>query len=447
MTSVHDPLAGARTRRGIAILRQALVASVALAFLAALAEPAEAARKSKQRYVASKSKRDEPIKQPFGDLPKGPLQLVVSVGDQRVTLFANGVPVGQARISSGTASNPTPMGVFSIIQKNRHHRSNIYSNAPMPYMQRLTWSGIALHEGHLPGYPASHGCIRLPQEFAARLWAVTKLGMRVVVATEEVAPRDIVHPTLFVPKPKPAEPVAPAAPAAPEVAAAENLVQVADAAATPITSRSDAVASGAAKPAEAKPAEMLRTTAMADTAKPDAAAPSSADPAKPDLAPQAKPKSMPKGQVAVFISRKDQKLYVRQGFTPLFDTPVTIENPDRPLGTHVFTAMEFTDNGAGMRWNVITMPSETPRAAKSSKTSSKTNRSRTGRRAPEPAPKQAAAPPPPPAAEVLSRIKIPQEAIDQIGQLLIPGSSLVISDQGLGNETGRGTEFIVVTRK
>lgn len=447
MTSVQgpNPRACARARREVAILRQALVASVAFAFLATLAEPAEAARKSKQRAIASKSKRDEPIKQPFGDMPKGPLQLVVSVGEQRVTLFANGVPVGRARISTGTASNPTPMGVFSIIQKNRHHRSNIYSNAPMPYMQRLTWSGIALHEGQLPGYPASHGCIRLPQEFAARLWAVTRLGVRVVVATEDVAPRDIAHPTLFVPRPKPAEPGAPTVPAAPEVAATENLIKVADATAAPMASRSDAFAGQAVKPAESKPAEAPQTTAMAEPPKQDAAAAPRADPAKPDLAPQpaVKPRST-KGQVAVFISRKDKKLYVRQGFTPLFDTPVTIENPDQPLGTHVFTALEFTDNGAGMRWNVITMPSETPRAAKSSKTT----RTRAGRRAPEPAPKQAVAPPPPPpAAEVLSRINIPQEAIDRIGQLLIPGSSLVISDQGPGTETGRGTDFIVVTRK
>jgi hypothetical protein len=443
LTSVHrpNPLAGAQARRGTAILRHALIASTAFAFLATLAEPADAARRSKQRYVASKSKRDEPIKQPFGDLPKGPLQLVVSVGEQRVTLFANGVAVGHARVSSGTASNPTPMGVFSIIQKNRHHRSNIYSNAPMPYMQRLTWSGIALHEGHLPGYPASHGCIRLPQEFAARLWAVTKLGVRVVVATEEVAPRDIAHPTLFAPKPKPAEPVAPVAPAIPDVAATQELVKVADATAAPMASRSDAVAGQAAKPAESKSADASQTTAMAETPKPDAAAAPSADPAKPEQTPQAASKSKftPKGQIAVFVSRKDQKLYVRQGFTPLFDTPVTIEHPSEPLGTHVFTALEFTDNGTGMRWNVITMPNESPRGAKSTATRSRT----ASRKAPEPAPTAA----PPPAAEVLSRLKIPQDAIDQIGQLLVPGSSLVISDQGLGGETGRGTEFIVVTRK
>jgi hypothetical protein len=272
---------------------------------------------------------------------------------------------------------------------------------------------------------------------------VTKLGMRVVVATEEVAPRDIVHPTLFAPKPKPAEPVAPAAPAAPEVAATEERVKVADAAASPMASRSDAVAGPTAKAAEPGPGEAPQTMAMGETPKPDAAAAPNADPAKPEKAPRAaaKPKFTPSGQVAVFVSRKDQRLYVRQGFTPLFDTAVTIEQPNEPLGTHVFTALEFTDNGSGMRWNVITMPNESPRGANSTATRSRS----ASRKAPEPAPKHAAEPPA--AAEVLSRLKIPQDAVDRIEQLLVPGSSLVISDQGLGNETGRGTEFIVVTRK
>ncbi len=267
---------------------------------------------------------------------------------------------------------------------------------------------------------------------------MTQLGVRVVVATDPVSPRDIAHPTLFMPKRKPAEP-GPAAPAAPEVAAGD-LVKVADAGAMPAALLSDAAAGQMRKPAE-KAVEAPQQAALAETPKLDGPQ-VNADPAKPELLPAVKPKSMLKGQVAVFISRKDKKLYVRQGFTPLFETPVTIEQPDQPLGTHVFTAMEFTDNGAGMRWNVITMPSEAPRAS-----NGKSSRTRSGRKAPEPAPKLAAAPPAPPAADVLSRINIPQDAVDRIGQLLVPGSSLVITDQGPGNETGRGTDFIVVTRK
>ena len=105
---------------------------------------------------------------------KGVLQINVSLATQRVTVFSNGVRVVQAPVSTGTASHPTPMGVFSIIEKDRFHRSNIYHNAPMFFMQRLTWSGVAMHEGVLPGVPASHGCIRLPREFAAAALADDK---------------------------------------------------------------------------------------------------------------------------------------------------------------------------------------------------------------------------------------------------------------------------------
>ena len=125
---------------------------------------------------------------------------------QRVTLFSNGARVAQGPVSTGTASNPTPLGVFSVIEKDRYHRSNLYGNAPMFYMQRLTWSGVAMHEGPLPGYPASYGRIRLTTDFAARLWPTTRLGVRVIVARSELAPVEFSHPVLFVPKPKPAEP-------------------------------------------------------------------------------------------------------------------------------------------------------------------------------------------------------------------------------------------------
>src|SRR5262245_1298052 len=163
-------------------------------------------RKSSNRSASSSSKKDAPIRHPFGEnLPKGPLQLMVSLNEQRAVLYSNGVRVADAKVSSGVPGHPTPTGVFSIIQKNRWHRSNIYSNAPMYYMHRLTWSGIALHEGHLPGYAASHGCIRMPTDFVSRLWNVSALGMRVVVTRPEVAPREFSHAKLFNPSVKPAD--------------------------------------------------------------------------------------------------------------------------------------------------------------------------------------------------------------------------------------------------
>ena len=145
--------------------------------------PATRKARKANRTTTAQSKKDVPIRQPFGEnMPKGPLQLMVSINEQRAVLYSNGVRVAETKVSTGTASHPTPTGVFSIIQKNRWHRSNLYGNAPMFYMHRLTWSGIALHEGHLPGHAASHGCIRMPTDFVSRLWNVSKMGMRVVVA-------------------------------------------------------------------------------------------------------------------------------------------------------------------------------------------------------------------------------------------------------------------------
>ena len=211
------------------VRRAALLAGAAAVFMAGLVIPADAqffrqlqyrqpepqpqyrqdttkARKA-NRPPATQSKRDVPIRQPFGEnMPKGPLQLMVSISDQRAVLYSNGIRVAETKVSSGTASHPTPTGVFSIIQKNRWHRSNLYGNAPMFYMHRLTWSGIALHEGHLPGFAASHGCIRMPTEFVSRLWNVSKMGMRVVVARVEVKPEEFSHAKLFNPAPKPVDP-------------------------------------------------------------------------------------------------------------------------------------------------------------------------------------------------------------------------------------------------
>ena len=114
--------------------------------------------------------------------PDGPTLVYVDIGRQRATIYRNGVRIGVSTISSGKEGNSTPTGVFTILQKNKDHRSSTYDNAPMPYMQRLTWKGVALHAGNLPGYPASHGCVRLPLEFAKRLFTVTEMGGTVVIA-------------------------------------------------------------------------------------------------------------------------------------------------------------------------------------------------------------------------------------------------------------------------
>ncbi|HEV3371096.1 MAG TPA: L,D-transpeptidase [Xanthobacteraceae bacterium] len=408
----------------------------------------------------------EPAKD-FGAMPKGPLQIVVSIADQHVTLYSNGVRVAQGPVSTGVPGRPTPTGVFSIIQKDRFHHSNLYSNAPMPYMERITWSGVALHEGPLPGYPASHGCIRMTHDFAARLWHVARLGVRVIVARNDIIPADFAHPSLFEPKLKPAEP--PVLGADPEKHVESSaLVYVAQATSNGPETGSDQTGGAAGKPpqvvapgAPAPAADALRGTvdmgsrggvAEPVTAKPVTAKPALADPPKPapDAADPDKAVPVPvpgkarsadqpvkhTGAVAVFISRKEKKLYVREGFEPLFDVPIEIAHPEEPLGTHVFTALGLADDGAHMRWNVMTVAAGPPRQLISPKIGPK-------------APAVARAPEdhlPQTATQALDRIQIPQEAVDRIGEILSPGASLVISDQGLGPETGEGTDFIVLTR-
>ena len=121
--------------------------------------------------------------------PAGPVMLIVSLKTQRAVVYRNGVPIGISTVSSGRPGFETPTGVFVILQKHVEHYSNIYDNAPMPYMQRLTWGGIALHAGNLPGYPASHGCVRLPHDFARLLYGVTKRGMTVIITDQPTVPR------------------------------------------------------------------------------------------------------------------------------------------------------------------------------------------------------------------------------------------------------------------
>src|SRR5215213_7781039 len=156
----------------------------------ALAPVRRPSKKEKARkYIADQIKVPE-------KLPPGPLQIIISIKKQQLSLYSGGQLVAQSPVSTGVPGHPTPHGVFSIIQKQIYHESNIYSSAPMPYMQRITWSGVAMHQGVVPGRPASHGCIRLPAAFAKRLWSITKIGARVIVAQDDVALAEIASPRL-----------------------------------------------------------------------------------------------------------------------------------------------------------------------------------------------------------------------------------------------------------
>jgi hypothetical protein len=285
--------------------------------------------------------------------------------------------------------HPTPTGIFTVISKSRWHVSNIYSGAPMPYMQRITWSGIALHAGKLPGYPASHGCIRLPEHFATRLWALSKIGARVIIARDEVAPVAIAHPRLPVPK-------------KPENKPAAALV--------------------AAAPAAAGKIELVASVESANKVGEGINEISAVKPASPENIVQVIPPQR-QGPVQVFVSRKQGKVFVRQDFKPIFEAPVTIAEPDRPLGTHVFTAMQMQEDGAAMQWTAVTIPSGYARGRDTAVMTAA-----------------------PTAAAALDRIEMPQEAIDRIAGLLAVGSALIVSDNALSDETGLDTDFIVLTK-
>jgi lipoprotein-anchoring transpeptidase ErfK/SrfK len=369
-------------------------------------EPSKGADPGKLQSAKSQPAKLQPPK------PAGPLIIAVSIGSQHVTVYDNGSPIATAPVSTGMPGRPTPMGVFSVIGKEIFHRSNLYSNAPMPYMQRITWSGVALHAGVLPGYPASHGCIRLPQEFAIRLWGMTRLGARVFVTRNDVTPFEIDHPRL----------AALALPAS-DVAAQPVIL--------PALHVDDGAAHATTLAAADKPVELRPALDVQGPVEPE----------EPVPLPQARPADagMRAGAISLFVSRKEGKLFVRKGFEPIFDAPVTIERRDVPLGTHVFTAGRHPDGATGLRWLAVSILNDQP-AVQPGPPPAK-GKFRAAEKSAEPSAEALRRA----ATEALDRIVLPQEALDRIIPLVTPGASLVIADQGLGGETGKETDFIVVT--
>jgi len=348
---------------------------------------------------------------------KGPLLISVSLATQSLTLYDDGVAIAHSPISSGNAQYPTPTGVFSVIQKQRFHRSNLYSDAPMPFMQRITWSGVALHSGQLQGYPASHGCIRLPSDFAVRLWRTTSTGARVVITQRDLAPVEISHARLFT-LPEPGSvPVAQKPTVQPAVAVEPAKPAVVSASADTPQTQGDAPAKAETKLASAN-SGMTPPELGAGAAQPE--------------------KQLRPGPVSVFISRKEQRLYVRKGFEPVFDTPVVIANADQALGTHLFVAMSPKAGATAVRWMVVSPP-----ARESGKVEARhdVRRGQRHHAASAPAVQQS----PATAAAALDRIEIPAEAAQRITELMTVGAALTISDEGLGPETGKETDFTVVT--
>jgi len=386
---------------------------------------------------------DRVDKEPFGQIQKGPLQIFISINQQKLHLYSDGVHVADTSIATGVPSLPTPLGVFSVIQKQVFHRSNIYSGAPMPFMQRITWSGVAMHEGESIGHRASHGCIRMPHDFAVRLYRLSKLNTRVIIANSELKPTEFADPHLFVHKEIPPEVASLVDPVdnGVEPVVAKSAELAAHANTLTLLVQSDVVTPQAAPPA-IKPDQRTESAAPgADAGASGVAAPPTS-PTPTELAKAAAAKQTP---ISIFISRKRQRLYIRQDFAPLFDSAVTIAQPDAPLGTHVFTAMEFTGpERTILRWNVVSLPGEPPKHVRYVEA----RRDRHGRVRRRDIEEERAGDTPlsQGPAQLFERIEIPPEVSEAIAQMIIPGSSLIISDQGLGDETGEGTDFVVVTR-
>ncbi len=586
--------------------------------------PTPSAQPRRQRNSRKNSAgKHEAAAKETGAKPQGPLIIAISIDKQKVRIYDSNGLFAESPVSTGMKGHSTPMGVFSIIQKHKFHHSNIYSGAPMPYMQRITWSGVAMHAGVLPGYPASHGCIRMPMAFAMKMWNWTKMGARVVVTPGEMTPASFSHPLLVAQKisPQPAvadepikndlpkadmpavksdkgadasstiksenfaanlelrstvghasplreqthtadassampatntavtmsdatggkssssEPVsAEAKPEAPksesrpeaestpaaaadaassdnkpaeastaeaktdETGSVENKTDEAQAPATTDAAKAETASDSvkAQEKAEDKPAETkveAKSAEKSDEVKTEAAkaeakaepvnveapkaevskaevtkadepkateatetkatadAPAAAEPdVKKDTArlpgvekaitAKAEPKRT--GQIAVFVSRKDSKLYVRQNFAPLFDAPVTIAPSDRPLGTHVFTAEADKTDPNLLRWSVVTLPVTARNAARNDDDDRPARRRKMAGGAPAEA---KPLPMPDSPAEALDRITIPQDAMVRITEALTTGGSIIVSDQGINQgETGEGTDFIVSLR-
>jgi hypothetical protein len=439
-------------------------AILSLAAVVAATDHAGAANGHNERSVATVESRSA------GE----PIMAIISLRDQRITVYDAHGWIARAPVSSGQKGRETPAGIFSVIEKEAEHYSNLYDDAYMPHMQRITWSGIALHGGPLPGYAASHGCVRMPYDFAASLFDITKLGMRVIVTPSGVEPADIAHPALFQPKPGAGALAAARAAEAEEAARKADQARLAALAASreaarvmmlvrttenrkrvleaqlaaaerAIASAQSAEAKEQAEDAKAKAAakdmeleEQLAGAKAELQPKLDAVASAreaatAAEAARAAAAQAAREVAQDLEPVSVFISRKTQRLYVRQGFQPVLEIPVAIEDPDRPIGTHVFTAMERNgaDADTDLRWGVVSLPG----GHRDGEAPARGSRSRNV----EPTVTDTGS-----AKEALDRITIPPDTLDRIAAMASPRSSLIISDEALSAETGKGTEFVVI---
>ena len=280
----------------------------------------------------------------------GPVAIVVSLADQLVYVYRNGIRIGVSTCATGRPGHVTPTGVFTILQKDKTHHSSLYNDASMPFTERLTWSGVALHAGNLPGYPDSHGCVHLPLAFSKLLYEVTQLGTPVIIADDATAPADVLHPGLLWNED------------------IERDIQSVE-------------SSGTA----AAPASGARATPAA-------------------------------GPLSILVSGANRELFALQNGIEVITSPVTITDPDAPLGTHVFV---LADQARGQeRWHAVSI----------------------GKQAVADGQDGAAA------MAALKRVQFPSQASSALQPLLHPGATMMITDLPATADSRSGKDFVVLAQ-
>ena len=572
---MHAPEAPKMIRTLLAHHARDLAAVLLVATVTGLSGPAFAGSRAQEPAVEQNTMSGPPV------------MAVVSVKDQRISVYDAHGGAMRSRISSGRTDYETPVGIYSVLEKNRDHYSNVYDAAAMPFMQRITWSGVALHQGELPGYPASHGCVRLPYSYAEQIFPITKVGMRVIITRDSIAPVEMTHPALLQPAPivehTAAMPIAyetqertgsvfqadvrnwperqaemdalkaiasskatdaeltkgpvediktlqaskikergavakllkatekskkiaddKAARADRELAAAKDpakikrpetektkadayVIKTAEALTTAKTNvlaattdrerrrteraervaervnqkaindaartareltaaqsplrykkqeealakAAEAAAAAGKKHTEAAAVVQAANAGLAKIAQDLAAAVARMDAAV-AAASEAERKTYP---VSMFVSLKTQRVYLRQGHQPIADMPVTIADPGKPIGTHVFTAVDYEKGANAVRWTAVSLA----RRPLDSLPQLSSKAERRSDFAPEPYPTNVAV-----ASAALDRVTLPPEMLARVSQSVWPGSSLIVSDEDVSKETGNSTDFVVL---
>ena len=321
------------------IRRRSLVLALALLPLTAVAVPFWGARESRPPETAPGDLEPGEFVWNPGVAPAGPIVVLVSLTEQRAYVYRNGVEIGYTTVSSGKSGHETPTGVFVILQKDKDHHSSKYNNASMPFTQRLTWDGVALHAGGLPGYPSSHGCVHLPSVFAEQLFAVSPMGMTVVVVQERSAPGEVVHPPAF----------APVDPATGAISVPERLAA--------------------------------------------------------DESYRLEPDKSPAGPVSIVVSASDQRVLVLRNGVEIGRARISLRDPSAPLGTHAFVMRDAAGPGSPYpTWTAIPMPGHYDEAGRAL------------------------------SREAAARMSMPREFSRAIQPLLVPGTTLFVTDAPILSE-------------